>query len=72
MKKISCTKEEQRKARHSLVTGYRQESNFTQAELAGLLVLLSSVTHSGVCGPHVYDIPMDAGTYQLVKQDTLL
>lgn len=37
---------EQRRARHLFVTGYKQESNFTQAELAGLLVLLSSVTRS--------------------------
>lgn len=48
MKETSWVKEEeQRRARHLFVTGYKQESNFTQAELAGLLMLLSSVTHSG-------------------------
>lgn len=40
-------KEEPREARKLFVTGYKQESNLTQAELAGLLGLLSSVTHSG-------------------------
>lgn len=48
IKETSWVKEaEQRRARHLFVTGYKQESNFTQAALAGLLVLLSSVTHSG-------------------------
>lgn len=40
-------KEEPREARKLFVTGYKQESNLTQAELAGLLGLLSSVTHAG-------------------------
>lgn len=73
MKETSWIKEEeQRRARHLFVTGYKQESNFTQAELAGLLMLLSSVTHSGYLlrWHHVYDIHMDVGSCQLMKWDT--
>lgn len=66
-------KEEPREARKLFVTGYKQASNLTQAELADLLVLLSSVTHSGPsprwlwasCGRH-----MDMGSCQPVKQNT--
>lgn len=48
MKETSWVSEEEpREARCLFVTGYKQESNFTQAELAGPLVLRSSVTHSG-------------------------
>lgn len=33
--------EEQREARHSLVTGYKQESNLTQADLTASVTQLS-------------------------------
>jgi hypothetical protein len=36
MKKTFWVKEEQREGRHSLVIGYKRQSNFSQAELASV------------------------------------